>query len=190
MGALLLGRLSIQLSRMVWLQCVVPHRLGPCCHHDSVRVRGPAVASDAADVPRSVPLRLRLLATIPVQPRSSKLGVLDRACDAGSDQLGKSVRRYSWQRHEGSFPRDLVCRTIKDPKLRASALLTICHRCARTLGTLFGFLSFIWRYVNVPDNWSYVVNPWALALMSASILGDALYPVFFLRRKLKKEKTP
>ena len=41
----------------------------------------------------------------------------------------------------------------------------------------------------MPENWSYVVNPWAVALMAASILGDALYPVVFLRRKSEKEKT-
>ncbi len=42
--------------------------------------------------------------------------------------------------------------------------------------------------MNVPDNWRYVASPWSLALMSATILGDALYPIFFIRRKLKKGK--
>ena len=68
------------------------------------------------------------------------------------------------------------------------ASLTGDNRFARTLGTLFAFSAYLWRYANVPENWRYVVHPCSLALMLASILGDLLYPVFYIKRKLKEEK--
>ena len=54
---------------------------------------------------------------------------------------------------------------------------------------MVAFSAYLWRYVNVPENWAYVVNPWSLAMMVASVSGDVLYPIFFIKRKMKKEKA-
>ena len=45
--------------------------------------------------------------------------------------------------------------------------------CSYT-GTLFALLVFIWRYINVPKNWSYVVS-WPSILLWMTIWVSAVW---------------
>ena len=53
------------------------------------------------------------------------------------------------------------------------------NRLMRFLGTFFAISVFLWRYVNVPENWTFVANPWSIFFVSAWFLGDLLYPFVF-----------
>ncbi|CBX90948.1 hypothetical protein LEMA_P059820.1 [Plenodomus lingam JN3] len=50
----------------------------------------------------------------------------------------------------------------------------------RYLGCITAFLVFIWRYVNVPENWSYV-NTWpSIGGMVITLLPETVYPFFYI----------
>ncbi|KAI4655317.1 hypothetical protein J4E93_000027 [Alternaria ventricosa] len=50
----------------------------------------------------------------------------------------------------------------------------------RYLGCITAFLVFIWRYVNVPENWSYVGNWWSIGGMIVTLLPETVYPFFYV----------
>ncbi len=47
---------------------------------------------------------------------------------------------------------------------------------------------FFWRYINVPQNWGYVVSWPSIALLILTVIPEILYPFVFrnLERKLKE----
>ncbi|KAK5125291.1 hypothetical protein LTR08_005368 [Meristemomyces frigidus] len=51
----------------------------------------------------------------------------------------------------------------------------------RLLGCLASFAVFIWRYMNVPSNWSYVGSRWSIALMVVTLVPEVIWPFVFLR---------
>ncbi|EMD64727.1 hypothetical protein COCSADRAFT_355879 [Bipolaris sorokiniana ND90Pr] len=63
----------------------------------------------------------------------------------------------------------------------------------RYLGCITAFLVFIWRYVNVPENWAYVGNWWSIGGMIVTLLPETVYPFFYVwahhKEREKKEKT-
>ncbi|KAL9128067.1 MAG: hypothetical protein Q9217_003178 [Psora testacea] len=62
--------------------------------------------------------------------------------------------------------------------------------CMRLLGTtIFGFGTFWWRYLNVPENWGYFVSPPSLVLMAASSTADLIYPVVYHKVWAQKVKA-
>ncbi|RAR06157.1 Amino acid transporter [Stemphylium lycopersici] len=61
----------------------------------------------------------------------------------------------------------------------------------RYLGCITAFLVFIWRYVNVPENWSYVGNWWSIGGMIVTLLPEMVYPFFYVwaHRKEREKKV-
>lgn len=53
-------------------------------------------------------------------------------------------------------------------------------RLTRYLGCITAFLVFIWRYLNVPDNWSYVANWWSIGGMIVTLLPETIYPFVYV----------
>jgi len=50
----------------------------------------------------------------------------------------------------------------------------------RYLGCICAFLVFIWRYLNAPDNWSYVGSFWSVAGMVVTLLPETVYPFVYV----------
>jgi len=62
----------------------------------------------------------------------------------------------------------------------------------RYLGCITAFLVFIWRYYNVPENWSYVGNWWSVGGMIVTLLPETVYPFVYVwahRKEREKQKT-
>ena len=68
------------------------------------------------------------------------------------------------------------------------SLLNEQHRLMRFLGTFFAISVFLWRYLNVPENWAFVGNPWSIFLVSLWLVGDLLYPCIFYYARAGKLK--
>jgi len=49
---------------------------------------------------------------------------------------------------------------------------------------------FLWRYINVPENWSYVGTSLSTALIVLTVLPELFYPFVYLRvhRSLEDRK--
>lgn len=61
-------------------------------------------------------------------------------------------------------------------------------RITRFTGCLVAYAVFLWRYLNVPENWAYVGSAWSLGIMVVTFIPEIIYPFVYLRIKLKKEK--
>lgn len=46
----------------------------------------------------------------------------------------------------------------------------------RFLGCFTAYGVFIWRYVNVPDNWAYVNSSWSWWVIGLTLLPECVYP--------------
>jgi hypothetical protein len=69
-------------------------------------------------------------------------------------------------------------------------MLIVWDRITRYLGCITAFLVFIWRYLNVPENWAYVANPWSIGGMIFTLLPETVYPfVYFWAHRKKQEKA-
>jgi hypothetical protein len=62
-------------------------------------------------------------------------------------------------------------------------------RITRYLGCITAFLVFIWRYVNVPENWSYVGNWWSIGGMIVTLLPETVYPFFYVWAHKKEREN-
>jgi len=65
-------------------------------------------------------------------------------------------------------------------------------RVTRYLGCITAFLVFIWRYYNVPENWSYVGNWWSVGGMIVTLVPETVYPFVYVwahRKEREKHKT-
>lgn len=51
----------------------------------------------------------------------------------------------------------------------------------RYLGCITAFLVFIWRYVNVPQNWGYVASWWSVGGMVVTLVPEMVYPFVYVR---------
>lgn len=77
------------------------------------------------------------------------------------------------------------------PYVAGGILLTGC-RLARYLGCFTAYGVFIWRYLNVPQNWEYVGSFWSIAVIVITLLPETVYPFLFIwvaSENEKKEKT-
>ncbi|KAF1843388.1 uncharacterized protein K460DRAFT_288685 [Cucurbitaria berberidis CBS 394.84] len=62
----------------------------------------------------------------------------------------------------------------------------------RYLGCITAFLVFIWRYINVPENWAYVGSWWSIGGMIVTLLPETVYPFFYIwahRKEREKAKV-
>ncbi|KAJ6041583.1 uncharacterized protein N7446_010533 [Penicillium canescens] len=50
----------------------------------------------------------------------------------------------------------------------------------RYLGCYLAYGVFIWRYLNVPQNWEYVASPWSIAIMVLTLLPETIYPFCYV----------
>ncbi|KAL5113851.1 hypothetical protein ACEQ8H_008271 [Pleosporales sp. CAS-2024a] len=50
----------------------------------------------------------------------------------------------------------------------------------RYLGCITAFLVFIWRYWNIPENWSYVASWWSIGGMVVTLLPETVYPFVYI----------
>ncbi|KAK5741610.1 hypothetical protein LTR17_003815 [Elasticomyces elasticus] len=58
----------------------------------------------------------------------------------------------------------------------------------RILGCILAFAVFIWRYVNVPQNWEYVGSWSSIATIFLTLLPEFIHPFVYLR-VYKNDKT-
>ncbi|KAH7363990.1 hypothetical protein BKA65DRAFT_603140 [Rhexocercosporidium sp. MPI-PUGE-AT-0058] len=58
----------------------------------------------------------------------------------------------------------------------------------RFLGCIAAYSVFLWRYLNVPENWAYVSSPWSVGVMVLTVISEIIYPFVYLRVRLQKEK--
>lgn len=54
-------------------------------------------------------------------------------------------------------------------------------RITRYIGCIFAYAVFIWRWLNVPENWSYVNSPWSWWIMGLTLLPETIFPFVYLR---------
>ncbi|KAJ4363057.1 hypothetical protein N0V83_010175 [Neocucurbitaria cava] len=60
----------------------------------------------------------------------------------------------------------------------------------RYLGCITAFLVFIWRYINIPENWAYVGNWWSIGGMIVTLLPETVYPfVYVWAHRKEREKA-
>ncbi|KAF2264022.1 hypothetical protein CC78DRAFT_533474 [Lojkania enalia] len=57
----------------------------------------------------------------------------------------------------------------------------------RFLGCYCAFAVFVWRYLNVPENWEYVASPWSVGGMVVTLIPEHIYPFAYIW-VLKKER--
>ncbi|KAH8433348.1 uncharacterized protein LDX57_010983 [Aspergillus melleus] len=59
----------------------------------------------------------------------------------------------------------------------------------RYLGCFTAYGVFIWRYLNVPQNWGYVASPWSVGIIVLTLLPETVYPfLYFSAYKTRKAK--
>lgn len=47
---------------------------------------------------------------------------------------------------------------------------------------------FIWRYLNVPENWSYVGSKWSWAIMIVTLVPETIFPFVYLQVHKEQER--
>ncbi|KIW05050.1 uncharacterized protein PV09_04205 [Verruconis gallopava] len=55
----------------------------------------------------------------------------------------------------------------------------------RFLGCLTANGVFMWRYLNVPQNWEYVGSWWSIALVAVTIFPEIIYPYYYIKMHQK-----
>lgn len=50
----------------------------------------------------------------------------------------------------------------------------------RYTGCITAFLVFLWRWYNIPENWSYVGNMWSIGGMIVTLLPETIYPAVYI----------
>ncbi|KAL6232070.1 hypothetical protein BDW75DRAFT_233098 [Aspergillus navahoensis] len=50
----------------------------------------------------------------------------------------------------------------------------------RYLGCFTAYSVFIWRYINVPQNWEYVGSFWSIAVIAATLVPETVYPFLYI----------
>lgn len=54
-------------------------------------------------------------------------------------------------------------------------------RITRYLGCVTAYGVFIWRYLNVPENWPYVNSWWSWIIIFLTMLPETIWPVVYIR---------
>ena len=58
----------------------------------------------------------------------------------------------------------------------------------RFLGSSSGWAVFLWRFWNVPQNWEYVGSWLSVVGLAIWLLGELVYPVLYIRIRMRKLK--
>lgn len=61
-------------------------------------------------------------------------------------------------------------------------------RFTRFLGILSAYAVFLWRYLNVPENWAYVGSVWSIGIMVLTVAPEIVYPFFYVWVTAQKQK--
>jgi hypothetical protein len=62
------------------------------------------------------------------------------------------------------------------------------NRITRYVGCIFAYAVFIWRYLNVPENWSYVGSKWSWWIMGLTLLPETVFPFIYLQVHRQQER--
>ncbi|KAI6833169.1 hypothetical protein KC340_g6670 [Hortaea werneckii] len=58
----------------------------------------------------------------------------------------------------------------------------------RYLGCVTAYSVFFWRYLNAPQNWSYVGTPFSIGVIALTMLPETLWPFFYIPLQKKQQK--
>jgi len=61
-------------------------------------------------------------------------------------------------------------------------------RITRFVGCIFAYAVFVWRYLNVPENWSYVGHPLSWWIMGLTLLPEMVFPFVYLHIHKDQER--
>lgn len=116
--------------------------------------------------------------------------VLDWMATPAPHQLERAGIACTAWRYEGAIAGDLVGSHRSNP---ISAITDDEHpRIMRYLGCFTAYGVFLWRYLNVPENWAYVGSIWSTALIGLTLLPETIYPFVYIwahRKENRKAKT-
>lgn len=73
-------------------------------------------------------------------------------------------------------------------RLRLEEMTDFIRRITRYIGCIFAYAVFIWRYLNVPENWSYVGSPLSWWIMGLTLLPETAFPFVYLHIHKEQEK--
>ncbi|KAI7222577.1 hypothetical protein KC333_g1046 [Hortaea werneckii] len=62
-------------------------------------------------------------------------------------------------------------------------------RLTRYLGCVTAYSVFFWRYLNAPQNWSYVGTPFSIGVIALTMLPETLWPFFYIPLQKKQQKS-
>lgn len=66
-------------------------------------------------------------------------------------------------------------------RAKSKCVILIVCRITRFLGCLTANGVFMWRYMNVPQNWEYVGSWSSIALVIVTIFPEVIYPYFYIK---------
>ncbi|KAM3419169.1 hypothetical protein BST61_g5113 [Cercospora zeina] len=58
----------------------------------------------------------------------------------------------------------------------------------RFLGCIAAYLTFFWRYWNVPENWSYAGSNLSIAVIAVTMIPEVVYPFVYIQVHLDQEQ--
>jgi hypothetical protein len=64
----------------------------------------------------------------------------------------------------------------------------LISRITRYVGCIFAYAVFIWRYLNAPENWSYVGSKWSWWIMGLTLLPETVFPLVYLQVHRQQER--
>lgn len=117
---------------------------------------------------------------------STDYSLLDWNSLGTPSRLGKRILVIKKPRHERSLHWDLVIANSLLWKTTANTRYFL--RVTRLLGCLAAYSVFIWRYLNVPENWAYVGSIWSIGIMVLTIIPEIIYPFTFIGISMQKKK--
>ena len=56
----------------------------------------------------------------------------------------------------------------------------MCFRITRYLGCYTAYGLFVWRYINVPQNWEYVNSFWSWVIIGVTMGAETVYPFVYV----------
>ena len=62
------------------------------------------------------------------------------------------------------------------------------YRITRYIGCIFAYAVFIWRWLNVPENWSYVNTSPSWWIMGLTLLPETIFPFVYIRVHREQER--
>jgi hypothetical protein len=115
---------------------------------------------------------------------------LDGVVFGVADWVGADILFGEEWEYEGAEFGDLVRdETTWEENIVMRRVGWLDFRMTRYLGCITAFLVFIWRYLNVPENWSYVASWWSIGGMIVTLLPETVYPFFYVWAHRKEREN-